>query len=161
MVTVAQAERVHAGALAELAGEMVRFYGASEVAPLDVRIRAVSESLFGDPPLAYCLLAWDDGRLVGFAAYSFHWPAVGLTRSLYLKDLFVTGTARGKGVGRLLIRHLHDVAVRNGCTRVEWTTDQDNLEAQRLYARLGVPVRTSKLFYRVEAAEVQRLAGLE
>ena len=71
MVTVAPAESVHAEALAELAGEMARFYGATGVAPLGLRISQINASLFADPPSAYSLLAWDDGSLVGFAAYSF------------------------------------------------------------------------------------------
>lgn len=44
--------------------------------------------LFGDPPLARALVGWEDGEApVGFAAYSFLWPAVRLTASLYLKEL--------------------------------------------------------------------------
>ena len=31
----------------------------------------------------------NDARLVGIAAYSLLWPAIGLTRSLYLKELYV------------------------------------------------------------------------
>ena len=155
------AESVHAEALAELAEEMVRFYDATEVALLGLRISQINESLFADPPSAYSLLAWDEGRLVGFAAYSFLWPAVGLTRSLYLKELYVAETARRKGVGRLLIQRLYDIAVKNECSRVEWTTDQGNRDAQRFYARLGIPVRESKLFYRIEGEELRRQAALK
>ena len=161
MVTVAPAESMHAEVLAELTEEMVRFYGATEVAPLGLRISQINESLFADPPSAYCLLAWDDGRPVGFAAYSFLWPAAGLTRSLYLKELYVAEPARRKGVGRLLIQRLYEIAVNNECSRVEWTTDQDNRAAQRFYARLGVPVRESKLFYRIDGQELRRQAGLK
>ncbi len=158
MVTVGPAEPAHAEALAELAGEMVRFYGAAGADPLELRISQINQSLFGDPPSSYCLLAWDNGRLIGFAAYSFLWPAIGLTRSLYLKDLYVSGTARRKGVGQLLIQQLYEIAIRNECSRVEWTTDRDNLAARQFYVKLGVPVTESKIFYRVEADELQRHA---
>jgi hypothetical protein len=40
------------------------------------------------------MLAWDGDDLAGFAAYSFLWPAVGLTRSLFLKELYVAEAAR-------------------------------------------------------------------
>lgn len=36
------------------------------------------------------------------------------------------------------------------CSRVEWTTDEDNIEAQQFYEKLGVPANPSKIFYRVE-----------
>ena len=160
MVTLAPAKPVHAEALAKLAEEMVRFYAVTEVDPLELRISQIKESLFADPPSGYALLAWDDGRLVGLAAYSFLWPAVGLTRSLYLKELYVAETARQKGVGRLLIQWLYEIAVKNECSRVEWATDQDNPDAQRFYAGLGVPVRESKLFYRIEGQELRRRAAL-
>ncbi len=112
MVMVAHAESAHAEALAELVEEMARFYGATEVDPLELHIGQINESLFGNPPSAYCLLAWDSGRLVGFAAYSFLWPAVGLTRSLHLKDLYVAGATRQKGIGRLLIQHDRSPSLR-------------------------------------------------
>jgi hypothetical protein len=64
MTVVAPAEPGHAEPLAELAADMTRFYGATEVEPLEVRLRQIRASLFGDPPSAYALLAWDDGRPV-------------------------------------------------------------------------------------------------
>jgi RimJ/RimL family protein N-acetyltransferase len=45
---------------------------------------------------------------------------------------------------------LFEVAVKHGCSRVEWTTDRDNPGAQAFYDRLGVPLLASKIFYRVE-----------
>lgn len=158
MITVAAAHPTDGTAIAELAEEMDRFYGAAEAEPLELRIKQINEAIFGNPPSAYSLLAWDTNRLVGFAAYSFLWPAVGLTRSLYLKEMYITEAARRKGIGKLLMRHLCDMAVRHDCSRVEWTTDQDNVDARRFYAELGVPVRESKLFYRIEGEELRSQA---
>jgi hypothetical protein len=56
------------------------------------------------------------------------------------------------------MRHLYEIAVKHKCTRVEWTTDSGNLDAQRFYAELGVPVNESKLFYRVEGEELRQVA---
>jgi GNAT superfamily N-acetyltransferase len=159
VITIAPAEAAHAEALAILLEEMDRFYGATEVETLELRRRQINESLFADPPSAHCLLGWDGGTMVGFAAYSFLWPAIGLTRSLYLKELYIAETARKGGVGRLLMQRLYEIAVKNECSRVEWTTDRDNTDAQRFYAQLGVPVKASKLFYRIEGDELRRQAA--
>ncbi len=159
MITVTHAKLEHAEAIAEIAEEMDRFYGATKVESAETRIRQIGEALFSDLPPAYSLLAWDDGRLVGFASYSFLWPAIGLTRSLYLKELYVSTKARRTGVGNLLMQRLFDIAVKNDCSRVEWTTDSDNREAQLFYAELGVPVEESKLFYRIEGDELTRRAN--
>src|SRR5215469_932967 len=150
MTVVTRAEPADADALAGIAEEMNRFYGATEIEPLEIRLRQINDALFRDPPSAYALLAWDDGRLTGFASYSFLWPAIGLTRSLYLKELYVIKAVRGQGTGKLLMRHLCSIAAKHGCSRVEWTTDQENLDAQRFYAELGVRTNKSKLFYRIE-----------
>jgi GNAT superfamily N-acetyltransferase len=155
---IAHAEPADSEALASLAEEMDRFYGATKDVPQEIRIKQINETLFRDPPSSYALLAWDEGRLAGFASYSFLWPAVGLTRSLYLKELYVIEAARGQGTGKHLMRHLYDIAVKHDCSRVEWTTDQENLNARRFYAELGVPVKESKLFYRIEGDDLRRQA---
>lgn len=159
MITISPANSGHSEALAGLAEEMDRFYGAVEVDPIELRIDQINDALFGNIPSAYALLAWDTEKLVGFASYSFLWPAVGLTRSIYLKELYVIAEARGMGAGKLLMKHLCDMAARNNCSRVEWTTDTSNRNAQLFYAELGVPVDDSKLFYRVEGDELTRRAN--
>jgi GNAT superfamily N-acetyltransferase len=153
VVAVTPAESQHAEAIAALLEEMGHFYGATEVEPLELRVAQITKALFGDVRGVSALLAWDDAQLAGMAAYSFLWPAISLTRSLYLKELYVGQAYRRKGVGRLLMDGLREVAATHGCSRVEWTTDDDNAAAQRFYAGLGVPVRTSKLFYRVEIGQ--------
>ena len=45
---------------------------------------------------------------------------------------------------------LFELAREHDCSRVEWTTDQDNLGAQAFYETFGVDPKTSKLFYRLE-----------
>jgi hypothetical protein len=59
----------------------------------------------------------------------------------------------------MLMQGLCDIAIKNSCSRVEWTTDSDNPEAQQFYAELGIPARGSKIFYRAEGDELARLAN--
>jgi GNAT superfamily N-acetyltransferase len=155
LTVVVPAEPGHVDAVAALLEELDKFYGETVVEPLDVRIRQINEALFGDPPLAYAALAWDQEVLVGLATYSYLWPAAGLTRSLYLKELYVAGAARGRGVGKLLMDRLVDVATANSCSRIEWTTDRDNDEAQRFYERMGVAQNGNKIFYRLEGQRLR------
>jgi len=109
----------------------------------------IRDALFGQVPAACALLAWHEADLVGMASYSFVWPAVGVTGSLYLKELYVAAGWQRHGIGTLLMDRLRAVAAQHGCSRVEWTTDRDSDGAQRFYAKLGVPVDEGKLFYRV------------
>jgi GNAT superfamily N-acetyltransferase len=91
------------------------------------------------------------------AAYSFLWPAAGVTRSLHLKEIYVTESARGKGIGTLLMQGLYQVAIEHASSRVEWTTDKGNMLAERFYQRLGVPKNQDKIFYRLEGEDIQRV----
>lgn len=139
--------------LATLLEEMDRFYGAADIEPRDARVRQIKDALFTDPPTAYALLAWQDKALVGLATYSFLWPAVGLTRSLFLKELYVAETHRRAGVARRLMQGLFDLAAKYGCSRVEWMTDDVNTDAQQFYEGEGHRPNSSKVFYRVEARD--------
>jgi GNAT superfamily N-acetyltransferase len=104
-------------------------------------------------------LAWDGDRLVGLASYSFLWPAAGVTRSLYLKELYVVEQSRHRGIGRLLISELCRIALNNGCSRVEWTADTDNPVALSFYATLGVPPQSDKQMYRLDGDALTQMAG--
>src|SRR5689334_3237394 len=132
--------------LADLLAERDRFYGVTRPDPDPT---AIADALFGPDPAGRALVAVADGAVAGLAAYSFLWPAAGVTRSLYLKELFVRAPARRHGIGRLLMGELRAVAAEHRCSRVEWTADTDQPDAQRFYAALGAEVLTTKLFYRV------------
>ncbi|MGW6837001.1 cyclophane-containing RiPP N-acetyltransferase HaaN [Streptomyces sp. NPDC054949] len=151
-VTIRPAERRDTVAVADLIEEIERFYGSTEIQPLEERRSQVEEALFGSPPLASALLVEDEaGDLVGLAAYSFLWPAAGSSHSLFLKELYVRGTLRRQGVGARLMDELRALAsARPGCSRVEWMTDHDNPGARAFYKSLGFAEFDGKIVYRVD-----------
>lgn len=149
MLTIVDAKPADAAAIADLFIEMDNFYGESIMESSAEKLPQINSVLFGNPPLAYAVLAWDDTRLVGIAAYSYLWPAARATKSLYLKELYVSQDCRRSGVGRQLMEHLIQIANNNDCTRVEWTTDNDNVEAQKFYEKLGFFINPGKRFYRI------------
>jgi ribosomal protein S18 acetylase RimI-like enzyme len=104
--------------------------------------------LLGQPTSGtICLVAQqDDGKLVGFAILNPYFPGPRLTHGLYLKELYVAGTARSAGVGEKLIEAIRALARKRGDTRVLWTTGEDNTGAQRFYDRLGMR-REKKVYY--------------
>ncbi|MCA1605935.1 MAG: GNAT family N-acetyltransferase [Acidobacteria bacterium] len=160
MIIVTAADPRDTDAIADLIDELDRFYGATEreVRAAPSQIKA---TLFNSPPAAYALLAWDGKRLVGLATYSFLWPAEGVTSSLFLKELYVEQSHRRQGVGKLLMQRLCQLAADTQCSRVEWVTDEGNVDALRFYNELGTSRYPSKVFYRLEGAEVARLASGE
>ena len=93
----------------------------------------------------FALALGRDGAALGIACYAVVRPGRDLRGLLYLKDLFVTHEARGRGVGSALLAHLARDARRLGIARIDLTTDADNDAARRLYERLGA-VRKEKVF---------------
>ncbi|GAA2471557.1 GNAT family N-acetyltransferase [Winogradskya humida] len=135
--------------IAALAAEADVFYGDVRNDPLEERRSQIHEALFSEDYFAHMLLAWDGDNLVGFATYSFLWPAAGLTRSLFLKELFVSASARRRRVGTLLMQTVFEVAKRSKCSRVEWQTEADNGIARSFYARFGGGELNGKVLYRM------------
>jgi GNAT superfamily N-acetyltransferase len=99
-----------------------------------------------------CLVAQDDdsggdsGKLVGFAILNPYFPGPRLTHGLFLKELYVTSSARSKGVGEKLIEGIRALARERGDTRVIWTTGEQNEGSQRFYDRLGMR-REKKVYF--------------
>lgn len=147
-MTIAPAQPDDAKAIAGLMDELNHFYGETTTETPDDRAVQIRDALFGEPPASQALLAWDGDALVGIAAYSFLWPASGLTRSLFLKELYVSETHRRSGVGNSLMAALFEEAAKHRCSRVEWMTETENTVAQRFYDGLQVKPHPGKIFYR-------------
>lgn len=155
MIGVSAASPSDVLSMAEMFREMDRFYGEPEIESIDHKAAQINAVLFGSSPLAFSLLAWDEEQLIGFAGYSFLWQAAGTTKSLYLKELYVKESHRGKGAGKRLLHEIFKVALDSKCSRVEWTTDSDNLDSQGFYEKLELAVLPSKVFYRAEGEALQ------
>src|SRR5579863_7055820 len=104
-----------------------------EVVATEADIRG---SLFGAKPVAECVLAELHGQPVGFALF-FHNFSTFLGRpGIYLEDLYVRPTERGKGIGRKLLAQLAQLAVERRCGRLEWAVLDWNEPAIRFYENL-------------------------
>lgn len=147
----------HAGgddisSLAALLKEVDEHYGGQGADITHEYVSAIRDAILEPSYAIRVLLAHDGNMLVGLATYSFLWPAVETTKSIYLKELYVSTEHRRKGVGKLLLSEVFRIAVSKDCSRVEWTTDDDNEEALEFYRTIGAPVYKGKVFYRVEGS---------
>lgn len=94
--------------------------------------------LLGDDPEDYsCLVAEQDGQLVGLAHYLFHRHGWRIENVCYLQDLYADETIRGQGIGRKLIEAVYAAADAAGVKQVYWMTNESNTTARQLYDRIG------------------------
>ena len=115
--------------------------------------------LFGERPAAEVVLAYAGETVVGFALF-FHTFSTFLGRpGLYLEDLFVIPEWRGRGIGRRLIVHLADIAIRRGCGRMEWAVLDWNESAIGFYERMGARVMKEWQLCRLTGDGLARVAA--
>ena len=98
------------------------------------------------------------GRVVGYALYFFTYSTFLAKPSLYLEDVFVHPSARGRGIGERFMRALAKEAVARGCGRFDWCVLDWNVDAQKFYRRLGAEVMPSWWTCRVTGDGLTALA---
>jgi GNAT superfamily N-acetyltransferase len=121
--------------------------------------RDLRESLFSSPPSAEVVIAETDGGVAGYALFFHNYSTFLCKRGLYLEDLFVRSSFRGRGIGRLLLSHLAGIAVQRGCARFEWAVLDWNESAIGFYRSLGAMPMDDWTVFRLSGDALERLAA--
>ena len=116
------------------------------------------DTLFGPRPYAEVLTGRLDGRAVGYALF-FHSYSTFLARpGIYLEDVYVQPAARGRGVGKALLREVARVARDRDCGRIEWSVLNWNKPSIDFYLSLGAAPMDEWTMYRLDEAGIAALA---
>ncbi|MEL6382422.1 MAG: GNAT family N-acetyltransferase [Cyanobacteria bacterium J06626_18] len=118
----------------------------------------LAQHLFGDRPHAEAILAWVEGKPVGFALFFHNFSTFLMKPGIYLEDLFVMPDYRGYGIGKALLRALSKLAVERDCGRLEWMVLDWNEPAIAFYQRMGAELKVEWELCRVTGDALQRLA---
>ncbi|MEM9783902.1 MAG: GNAT family N-acetyltransferase [Pseudomonadota bacterium] len=105
------------------------------------------------------VLALREDRPVGFATITILHPAPNENGTLFRKDLFVSESARGVGLGKIFMRYLAHYAVKLGCHRFDWTAESDNPRALRFYDDLTASRVSEKVYFRFSGSQLKGFAG--
>ena len=95
---------------------------------------------FGPAPKYRCIIAEWENRPAGFAFFFYNYSTWRGRPGLYLEDLFVLPEMRGKGIGRALMQHLAQIALRENCYGIRWMVLEWNEPALKFYEALGAEV---------------------
>jgi len=106
-----------------------------------------------------CLLADVDGETVGFALFFHTYSTWRGTRGLWLEDLFVTPSARKRGVGGRLLKECARVARTRECARFEWAVLDWNELAKGFYEGLGALPLEEWTRWRLDGEALLRLSA--
>jgi len=127
-----------------------------EVAATEASIR---QSIFGGGSVTEAAILEADGKPAGFAVWFYSYSTWLARNGLYLEDLYVSPHHRGGGAGKLLLRHLAQIAVDKGCGRFEWSVLDWNEPAIRIYDAIGAEPQTEWIRYRLSGDALKAFAA--
>lgn len=118
--------------------ELVKELAIYERAPdeVTVTIEHFIESGFGPNPVWWAFVAEEDGFIQGFALYYIRYSTWKGQR-MYLEDIIVTESARGKGIGALLMNELIAEAKERKFTGITWQVLKWNESAFNFYRKFN------------------------
>ena len=114
--------------------------------------------LFGESPTAYTLIAEWEGEPVGFALYFFNFSTFQGEHGLYLEDLYVRNTHRGRGIGKALFAALARIAHARDAGRMVWQVLDWNSPSIAFYESIGGHHRKGWDTYLLAGDALERLA---
>jgi GNAT superfamily N-acetyltransferase len=146
-----------AGLALSLVRELAAFEKLSSA--VDATEELIEAALFGPAPAAFCLIAEWAGEPVGFAIYFNSFSSFRGRRGVYLEDIFVQPSHRGRGIGKAILEHIARLCVANGWTRFEWAVLDWNQHAIEFYRSCGATMLDEWRLCRVSGDALLRLAG--
>ncbi|GIV32714.1 MAG: N-acetyltransferase [Chitinophagales bacterium] len=132
-VLIRDARKSDLPAILALIKELAEF----EKAPneVSVTLTELENDGFGDKPLFRCFVAELNLEVVGMAlAYIGYSTWKG--KLLYLDDIIVTGRHRNRGIGKLLMDKVINLAIAENANMLKWQVLRWNTDAIRFYKRL-------------------------
>jgi len=104
------------------------------------KVTITAEQMMEDRHLFRCFVAEsEDGEITGFATCFFaYYSWTG--KALYLDDLYVREEFRKKGIGRMLLTKVIDLAKEQGCKKMRWQVSKWNTNAIAFYKSIGAAI---------------------
>ena len=154
-VTIREAVPADAGTIVRLIRELAVYENLAGL----VRITDadVLRDGFGERRCFECLLAEVHGEAVGMAIHRPSYSTFDGRPGVYVEDLFVAASARGLGIGRMLMARLAAIARERGCSRMSLAVLHWN-PARDFYRRLGFDQVDDWLSYQLAGTALLRLA---
>lgn len=116
------------------------------------------DGLFGTRPACEAIVGEENGEVVAFALFFHNFSTFLTKKGLYLEDLYVRQSHRGKGYGSQLLSALAQIAVERHCGRFEWSVLDWNEPAIGFYKTMGAEILPDWRICRVTGESLEQLA---
>lgn len=130
-----------------------------ERAPLECQLtrRQLRVALFSPSPALFGHVAEVDGAVVGCALWFLNFSTWRGSHGIYLEDLYVQESYRGRGIGRGLLATLAAEGCRRGFSRLEWSVLDWNMPAIAFYKSLGAQPMADWTMFRLSGEALTAL----
>jgi len=125
---------------------------------LEATAADIDAALFCDNPRLFCEIAEWQREPVGFAVWFFNFSTFSGRSGIFLEDLFVRPSHRGKGIGKAMLVHLARACVANGWSRLQWAVLDWNTPSIEFYKSLGAVLMDEWTMCRVSGPALSALA---
>ena len=114
-------------------------------------------------PRCEALVAIDEetGNIVGMALYFYNYSTFLTQWGLFLEDLFVQPSHRGKGIGFALLKRLAAIALERDCKRLDWNVLDWNELAISFYNKIGAKKLTDWRTMRLTGDALEHLGTMK
>lgn len=138
--------------------ELIRELAEYERAPHEVTntLEKLEEDGFGAHPVYGFFVAEDHATIIGLSL--FYWRySTWKGKRLYLEDIIVTESQRGRGAGKMLFDRTMQVALDEKCTGMMWQVLEWNEPAINFYKKYGSKLDDEWVNCNLEAEQIRKL----
>ena len=138
--------------------ELIKELAEYERAPQEVTntIERLEDDGFGPHPVYGFYVAESAGTIVGISVYYWRY-STWKGKRLYLEDIIVTESHRGKGAGQQLFTRTMEKALEEDCTGMMWQVLNWNEPAINFYKKYGAKLDGEWMNCHLEAAQIREL----
>ncbi len=135
--------------------ELIKELALFEKSPEEVSntLEKMEEEGFGKNPVFSFFIAQMNDKIVGIAVY-FTKYSTWKGKGLYLDDLIVTESLRGKGIGRQLFNAFMEEAKNQDAQQVHWQVLDWNTPAIDFYRKMNARIDTEWLDCKMTAEQI-------
>ncbi|HEX3028578.1 MAG TPA: GNAT family N-acetyltransferase [Clostridia bacterium] len=117
----------------------------------------LKESLF-ERKMAEVIIGEFEDKPVSFALFFHNFSTFLGKPGIYLEDLFVKPEMRGKGIGKIMLSYLAELAIERDCGRMEWWCLDWNEPSIEFYRKRGAVQMSDWTVYRLHGKALKDMA---
>jgi GNAT superfamily N-acetyltransferase len=138
--------------------QLVRELAEYERAPHEVTntVEMMEQDGFGEEPIYGFFVAENEMGIVGLSLYYWRY-STWKGKRLYLEDIIVTESERGKGIGKMLFEVTMRRSLEANCSGMMWQVLDWNEPAINFYKKYGAKLDGEWVNCTLEAEQVRRL----